>query len=404
MAVTFRFPGPWLAGFLALALVGCGARQRAPAASRQQPPASPAARQSAPPPDRPAAAARKPSTPALPPVSRAQVPAGFRIGLVAAGLPGVRMMAFSPDGRLFATQPVDGRVLVVPIGSGKPTAWASGLDRPHGIAFHGGSLYVADTNEVLRWPYKSGSASAPGKPEHVASLPAGGEHWTRTIAFAPDGSLFISVGSSCNACIESDPRRAAILRIGPAGDKPEIYATGLRNAVGLALDSRGRLWATVNGRDYLGNDIPPDALDLIRKGGFYGWPYAYGNRVPDPDLGSRRPDLVRSMIPPTFALPAHVAPLGLAFYEAGQFPAQYRGDALIALHGSWNRTTPVGYKVVRVHFEGGMPKGMSDFVTGFGLGNSAWARPVGVVVGPDGSLFVSDDKGGRIFRVSYGGG
>ncbi|NLC58308.1 MAG: sorbosone dehydrogenase family protein [Armatimonadetes bacterium] len=348
------------------------------------------------------------STP-LPP-ARAQVPRGFRIETVTDALPGVRMLAFSPDGRLFATQPRAGRVVVVPVGEGRPQAWATGLNLPHGIAFHNGRLYVAETDAVVRWPYQAGSARAPGEPQRIAALPAGGGHWTRTVRFGPDGAMYVAVGSSCNVCIEEDPRRAALLRFPAPGDQlsglleGELYATGLRNTVDFAWDRQNRLWGVDNGRDHLGDTLPPEELNLIRQGGFYGWPYAYGDRVPDPEFGERNPERVRETIPPAFTFPAHSAPLGIAFYEGDQFPPDYRGDLFVALHGSWNRSTPIGYQVVRVHYENGQPRRMTEFITGLGEGGNAWARPVGIVVGPDGSLFVSDDKGGHIFRVRYVGG
>ena len=333
----------------------------------------------------------------------ARVPTGFRVETLARGLSDVRMMAFSPDGRLFATQTEQGRVVVVPMGQGTPTAWATGRNQPHGIAFHQGYLYVADTNAVLRWPYHPGAARAPGAPQRIATLPSGAGHFTRTLGFGPDGKLYVSVGSSCNICIESNPHRAAILQMNPDGSGLRVYASGLRNAVGFTWDSQGRMWATDNGTDRMGDNFPPEELDLIREGAFYGWPFAHGNRVPDPRYGSGHRDMVARTTPPSFTFTAHSAPLGLAFYYGNQFPAQYHGDLFVALHGSWNRSTPSGFKVVRVHFENGVPKSVTDFVTGFGLGNSAWARPVGVIAASDGSLLITDDKGGRIFRVRHVG-
>lgn len=339
----------------------------------------------------------------LPQAERLQVPDGFRIEVVARGLSGVRMLAFSPDGRLFATQPRAGQVTVVPVGQGNPHPWATGLNRPHGIAFHDGALYVAETNAVARWSYRSGLYEAPGRPSRIAELPGGGQHWTRTIHFGPDGKMYVSVGSSCNLCIEDDPRRATILQFDAGGGEGRIYASGLRNTVDFDWDGQGRLWGVDNGTDRMGDDYPPEELNLIRDGGFYGWPYAHGDCRPDPRFGGRRPELVEQCIPPEFKMQAHTAPLGMAFYGAGQFPAEYRGDLFVALHGSWNRSTPVGYKVIRIHFEEGRPVRTTDFVTGFGLGRSAWARPVGVLVGPEGSLFLTDDRAGHIWRVRYMG-
>ncbi|HOM82467.1 MAG: sorbosone dehydrogenase family protein [Armatimonadetes bacterium] len=340
---------------------------------------------------------------ALPVEERLRAPEGFRVEQVAQGLQGVRLLAFSPDGRLFATQPRSGRVTLVPIGGGAPTAWATGLNRPHGIAFHDGFLYVAETDAVVRWRYQPGAQRAPGAPERVASLPGGGSHWTRTLRFGPDGKMYVSIGSTCNVCIEDDPRRAAILQFAPDGSGERIFASGLRNTVGFDWDAQGRLWGVDNGTDNMGDNFPPEELNLIQDGGFYGWPYAHGDCVPDPRYGSRRPEMVERCIPPAFKITAHSAPLGIIFYQAEQFPEAYRGDAFITLHGSWNRSAPSGYKVIRIHFSNGQPVAMSDFITGFGQGRGAWARPVGIVTGPDGSLYLSDDRAGSIWRVRYTG-
>ena len=219
------------------------------------------------------------------PAAPARVPAGFRIETLASDLSDVRMMAFSPDGRLFATQTGQGRIVVVPMGQGTPTAWATGRNQPHGIAFHQGHLYVADTNAVVRWPYQPGSSKAPGAPQRLATLPSGAGHFTRTLGFGPDGKLYVSVGSSCNVCIEGNPHRAAILQMNPDGSGLRIYAAGLRNAVGFTWDSQGRMWATDNGTDRMGDDFPPEELNLIRDGGFYGWPY---DRLPPTNLPPTR--------------------------------------------------------------------------------------------------------------------
>ncbi|MBI3947758.1 MAG: sorbosone dehydrogenase family protein [Armatimonadetes bacterium] len=335
----------------------------------------------------------------LPVAERLKVPDGFRIEVVTDRLAGVRLMAWSPDGRLFATQPRAGQVTVVPVGEGNPYPWATGLNLPHGIAFHEGYLYIAETNRVVRWPFREGQYQAPGRPEPVAELPGGGQHWTRTLHFGPDGKLYVAVGSSCNICTEEDSRRAAILQFEPDGGQARVYASGLRNTVDFTWDQQGRMWGVDNGTDRMGDEFPPEELNLIREGGFYGWPYAHGDRVPDPRFGERRPEMVAKSIPPAFTMPAHAAPLGIAFVEGDQFPADYRGDLFVALHGSWDRSTPVGYKVIRIHFENGMPVRATDFITGFGTGSGARARPVGVIVAPDGSLLVSDDKGGHLFRV-----
>lgn len=336
------------------------------------------------------------------------LPPGFRIGLFASALDGPRLMAISPDGRLFATEMDGGRVTILPDANGDGKAdshvvYANGLNRPHGIVFHDGYLYIAETTRVIRYPYRNGDTHGSNPETIISGLPTGG-HFTRTITFGHDGYLYLSVGWSCNVCIERNPLRAAISRYNADGSGRRILATGLRNSVGLAWNpSTGDLWATENGRDYLGDNIPPEEVNVIREGGFYGWPYAYGNRVPDPEYGTRAPAKVRASIPPRIAMQAHSAPLGLTFYSGAMFPQDYQGGLFIAFHGSWNRSVPTGYKVVWFRMRGGNPVGAQhDFITGRLQGRQAWGRPVDVLTGPHGEIFVTDDSGGRVYRVTYG--
>ncbi|HET6454410.1 MAG TPA: sorbosone dehydrogenase family protein [Armatimonadota bacterium] len=338
-----------------------------------------------------------------------KLPPGFRIGLFASSLDGPRMMALSPDGRLFVTEMGAGRVTILPDANGDHHAdshivYASGLNNPHGIAFHGGYLYVADEGRVIRYPYRSGDNKAPKSQVVVPNLPTGGEHITRTITFGPaDGKLYVSVGSSCNACIKKDPLRASIIRCNADGSGRETFATGLRNSVGLAWNPRtSELWATDNGRDYLGDDLPPDEVNVIRQDGFYGWPYAYGNRIPDPAFDNKYPQKVADSILPKIAIQAHSAPLGLIFYTGSMFPAEYRGNLFIAYHGSWNRTIPTGYKVVRFAVQDGEVGGQQDFITGWLQNGGSWGRPVSLLVGKSGELYITDDKGGQVYVVTYG--
>ncbi|HBN09290.1 MAG TPA: sorbosone dehydrogenase [Cyanobacteria bacterium UBA8530] len=327
-----------------------------------------------------------------------KLPKGFQIEVFADRLPGVRFMTLSPGGELMVSRPSAGEILL--FRGRKPLVFAEGLNRPHGLAWHQGSLYVANTGSVVKLtPNKDGSKVL-SKSTVTGDIPAGGMHWTRTIGFGPDGGMFVSVGSDCNACVESDPRRAAILRFRPDGQDRQIYGKGLRNAVGFAWHPETKeLWATENGRDELGDDLPPDELNLVREGGDYGWPSCYGKKIPDPSL--KAPAHCARTIPSALDFQAHSAALGIAFYTGKQFPSEYKNDAFVAFHGSWNRTVPTGYKVVRVRFENGKPVRYEDFATGWWRNGAAWGRPVDVLVSPDGSLFVSDDKGGRIYRIFH---
>jgi glucose/arabinose dehydrogenase len=231
-------------------------------------------------------------------------------------------------------------------------------------------------------------------------LPSGG-HNTRTLLFSPDWSaLFVSVGSSCNVCDESDERRATIVRYNPDGSDERIFARGLRNAVGITFrPGTDELWATNNGRDMLGDDLPPETINLARQGDNFGWPRCHAGRISDPEFGG--PDACQGVAAPAVEMQAHSAPLGLAFYTGSIFPEEYRGDLFVAFHGSWNRSVPTGYKIVRIPFENGTPGAVRDFAVGWLVGDVAWGRPVDVITAPDGGLFVSDDGSGRIYQILY---
>lgn len=332
-----------------------------------------------------------------------QVAPGFAVEVYAEGLRGARFMALGPDGVPYLSITRAGRVVKLPDANGAGRAdtvitVAQGLNLPHGLAFRGDTLYVAENNRVVR--FRPGSTT----PDVVvAGLPARGGHFTRTIVFGPDGKLYVSVGSSCNICDESDPRRAAVLRYNLDGSGEEIFAHGLRNSVGIAFDpATGELWGTNNDRDNLGDDLPPDRINILHQGVNYGWPQCYLPGKNNPEYQAADCSHVEG---PAIAFQAHSAPLGIAFSTGKQFPPEYRGGAFAAFHGSWNRSIPTGYKVVYVRVQGGRPVSISDFVTGFLPDSSAspWARPVDVLVLRDGSLLVSDDFGGRIFRVHYVG-
>ncbi|MFQ5743039.1 MAG: PQQ-dependent sugar dehydrogenase [Acidobacteriota bacterium] len=345
------------------------------------------------------------------PLDRLHVPEGFSVNLFASTLRQPRFMAWSPEGVLYVTQPTDGEVVALPDRDGDGHAdevkvWVSGLNRVHGIAFHDGYLYLAETGRVIRYPFQEGEIAS-GEPEVIVDdLPPGGQHWTRTIAFGPDGNLYVATGSSCNVCEDEDPHRAAVTRYSPTGGEGTLFSSGHRNSVGLAFHPlTGELWATNNGRDWLGDDIPPEEINILHEGGFYGWPYAYGDRIPDPEFGAVAPDKVAATIPPTVNLQAHSAPLGLAFYTGNRFPPEYQGDLFVVEHGSWNRSSPVGYQVIQIELEGAdrsTPGAVRPFLSGFLGPDGAWGRPVDVAVGPDdGALYISDDRNGTIYRVAY---
>lgn len=327
------------------------------------------------------------------------VPNGFIAERFASGLQGPRFGAFAPNGDLFVTEREASRVIVFAAGNSTPAVFIEGLHRPSSLAFYKDYLYIGETDSISRVPYRSGDRKARGPLERLIAMPTGG-HETRTVVFDAKGMMYVGVGSSCNVCNERDERRAAITTYDANGANEHRFATGLRNAVGLAFDAHGQLWGTVNGRDNLGDDVPPDYVTQIRDGKFYGWPFCYGNRVVDTDFGAT-PERCANDTPPTLNIQAHSAPLGIAFYDANQFPAEYRGNAFVAYHGSWNRSKKTGYKVVRVPIRGTKAEEPIDFMTGFEDG--ALGRPVGVIVAPDGSLFVTDDTHGTIWRIRYRG-
>jgi len=340
-----------------------------------------------------------------------KVPPGFRIALfVRTESP--RMMAFSPGGVLLVTSESSGTVTALPDvhGSGQATTKVTvleDLDGPHGIAFHDGQLYVAEVTRLVRYSWDEARLQA-SNPVVISGLPESlGGHMTRTILFA-NQKLYVSAGSSCNVCNEKDPRRAAVMEMNEDGSGAHRFASGLRNAVGLAFSERSRtVWVTDNGRDWLGDDLPPDEIDdLGPEGGDFGWPFCYGNRVPDRSFGGTA-ERCRATVPPRVELPAHSAPLGLVFYTGQMFPREYQGDLFVAFHGSWNRSVPTGYKVVRVKIkDSGEPARVQDFITGWlppgETRRGKWmGRPVGLAIGPDGSLYVSDDGSGSIYRVTW---
>ncbi len=343
------------------------------------------------------------------------LPPGFHANLFAEGLGHARWLAVAPNGDVFLAEPQQGKITLLRDGGNgvatMKTTFASGFDRPHGMAFRPGALYVADSRGVWRLPYSPGQTAAEGVPQPVTppgALADSAGHWTRNIVFAPQGDrFFVAEGSRANLDEETAPR-ATVQQFAADGSQQRSFATGLRNPVGIAVrPGSDELWAVVNERDGMGDGLVPDYLTHVVDGGFYGWPYSYLGNHPQPGLADKRPDLVQQAIVPDLLFRAHSAPLGLAFYDGQQFPPEYRGDAFVALHGSWNSAAPTGYMVVRVHFHDGKPAGSYQvFATGFRLGNGSpaevWGRPVGLAVAKDGSLLVADDVGQTVWRISYG--
>lgn len=340
-----------------------------------------------------------------------QTPAGFAANVYAGGLQGPRFMALGPDGAIYVAERGAGQIVRLPDVDGDGIAdgvevYATGLDSPHSLVYHEDAWYVGVPTGVVRLRDTDGDGRADEQAAVVDGVPGDGNHRTRTVLFLPDGRMVLSVGSSCNVCVEEDPRRAAILVYDSAGGENErIYASGLRNAVGLALHPEsGELWATNNGRDLLGDELPPENVYIIREGADYGWPACHSGDIVDPDFGSE--GACAGVGQPVVEMQAHSAPLGLTFYDGETFPEEYRGDLFIAFHGSWNRSEPTGYRVVRLPFTGGeSADGVVDFATGWldEASGDVPGRPVDVLVGADGALYVSDDKGGYIYRIQYEG-
>jgi glucose/arabinose dehydrogenase/cytochrome c553 len=346
--------------------------------------------------------------------NRFQVAPGFELQLFAEGIQNARFMGFSPGGDLIVSRPRVGQLVHVfrdRDGDGRSDGQKiliADLDRPHGFDFHSGRLYIGEGGAIARVDFLEkgpDSIEVAGEPVRIVEgIPSGENHWSRTLRFGPDGRIYLSVGSSCNVCEEKDPRRAAILRYEADGSGEEIFASGLRNSVGFDWrPGTDELFATDNGRDLLGNDYPPCELNRIVQGGFYGFPVANGDRRPDPDFGEGQEERIARSIPPAHPFRAHVAPLGMTFVRHPSAPADFLGAALVAQHGSWNRTELDGYKVVSLHWDAQGRISERDFLTGFNRNDDVIGRPVDVIEGPKGAFYVSDDYGGAIYRIVRAG-
>lgn len=375
----------------------------------------------------------------MPADARLDLPPGFRAELVKSGMEGPRDMALAPNGDIFIADSVANQIVVLRMKEGSATPeedslFASeGLNQPYGIAFYPADdpqwVYVGNADGIVRFPYRSGDLKASGAAEPVVGDIPPNHHWTRDIAFSPDGkTLYLAVGSGSNIAEEvkgepdggiaawaqahplgemwgEEEGRAAVIAFDPDGSNRRVFATGIRNCSGLAIQpATGEPWCVTNERDGLGDNLVPDYATSVKEGAFYGWPWFYlgDNEDPRTPLKGQRPDLAGKATMPDVLFQAHSAPLNIAFYEGDMFPAAYKGDAFVALHGSWNRGARTGYKVVRLKFEDGKPTGAyQDFITGFvQSADNVWGRPVGLVVAKDGSLFLSEDGAGTIWRIT----
>ncbi len=352
-----------------------------------------------------------------------KAPEGFEVTEYATGLKQPRVIVSAPNGDLFIAESSANRIRVLRGSGEKPEVnevFVEGLNRPFGIAFYPPGpepkyVYVGNTGSVVRFPYKNGDLKASGPAEMlIEDIPTGNEsvggggHWTRDVQFSADGkTLFVAVGSRSNVTDDqSETRRANILAFDPEGKNERVYASGIRNPVGLAIHPKtGQLWTSVNERDGLGDNLVPDYITHVEEGGFYGWPWYYIGEHQDPRHKGKHPELKEKTIVPDVLLQSHMASLDLTFYDGDRFPEEYRDDAFACEHGSWNRSRRVGYKVVRVPLKDGKSSGVyEDFLVGFVTENGdVWGRPVGVAVAKDGAMMVTDDGSGTVWRVAYKG-
>ncbi|HEX9941216.1 MAG TPA: sorbosone dehydrogenase family protein [Thermoanaerobaculia bacterium] len=341
------------------------------------------------------------------PLDRIKLPAGFSIAVFSDQVPGARSMTLSPKGVLYVGTRGEGKVyaLVDRNRDGRADevrTIASGLRSPNGVAWKDNALYVAEISRILRFDGIDGRLAAPPRPAVVTdAYPHDGHHGWKFIRFGPDGQLYVPVGAPCNVCDPDNPIYSTITRISPQGGKSEIFARGVRNTVGFDWRPRtGELWFTENGRDWLGDDLPPDELNRAPRAGLhFGFPYCHGGGIHDPQFGKKRS--CSEFAPPAIDLAPHVAALGMRFYTGTMFPEPYRSQIFIAEHGSWNRSEPVGYRVTLVRLQGDRAVSYQPFAEGWLRNGDTWGRPVDLEVLPDGSLLVSDDGAGAIYRITY---
>jgi glucose/arabinose dehydrogenase len=335
-----------------------------------------------------------------------KLPVGYKIGVFADNTGIARDLQFSPGGTLLVSIPDSGRVSALPDKNNDGRAdevktVLSGLTRPHGLAFHQGKLYVAELRQLARYSWDEENLTAT-REKVLFAIPYNGGHSTRSIVVKPDGTIFVSVGSSCNVCSESSQFLASVITSDIEGGNLRLFAKGLRNTVFMALNPEtGEIWGGDMGRDLLGDNVPPEEINIVRDGKDYGWPICYDNRVHDTNFDKKTyiQDPCAGTEAPTYRFQAHSAPLGLTFINSVQFPDDWQGDILISYHGSWNRSVPTGFKVVRMKVEGNTITGEEDFLTGFLQGAEALGRPVDLIFDAKGSLYLSDDKAGGVYKI-----
>jgi glucose/arabinose dehydrogenase len=341
------------------------------------------------------------------PLDQIKLPAGFQIALFAAGVDNARQMVFGPSGVLFVGSRSAGKVYAIPDADkdnrgDKVLTLASGLSMPSGVAFRGNALYVAEISRVVRFDDIESRLENPPSPTVVnGTFPTERHHGWKFIAFGPDGMLYVPIGAPCNICESKDPRFASLTRMKPDGSGFEVFASGVRNSVGFDWHPETKeLFFTDNGRDMLGDDVPADELNVAPKNGMhFGYPYCHAGTVKDPEFGDKRP--CSDFTPPAQKLGPHVAAIGMRFYTGRMFPEEYRNHIFIAEHGSWNRSTPLGYRVTLVKLQDGKAVSYSTFAEGWLQGSKPWGRPSDVIVAPDGALLVADDSADAIYRISY---
>lgn len=327
-------------------------------------------------------------------------PVGYKIGIYAKNLGNARDLTFSPKMTLLVSATADGKIIAMPDKNNDGIAdeskiILSGLNKPHGIAFYNGRLYVAEENKVSRYEYDENLINAK-KDKDIIDLPSGGRHFTRSLVFRND-KMYVSVGSTCDICVEKNPINGSVIEVDPNEGYARIFAEGLRNAVFMTVkDDTKQIFATEMGRDFLGDDLPPDELDIIDKGN-YGWPYCYGDKIVDKKFDTNHN--CSKTVEPLYNIPAHSAPLGLTFISSVQMPNQWQNNLLIAYHGSWNRSQPTGYKIVKLVTDDNIVKSTEDFITGFLQGSQVIGRPVDLTFDNQGSLYISDDKAGVIYKM-----